>query len=222
MPLDPLELTPHTLLRIIGVEALAPDAPQLPAWAPQTVLRAPWVVIRRAPVCDSLIPVGLRGELRSQRFATWLPAAAIVEYVTSRQLSASGAWKNSPRRTHVPALQALDRVETIMRAHGFEYQWGPTGSVGFELASGCPTATERSDLDLAVYLDRPWSVASARSLQSALATLPVRTDLLVEMPHGAVALSEYATMQGSFVLRTALGPRLVGDLWSDGERIAAA
>jgi phosphoribosyl-dephospho-CoA transferase len=222
MSLDPPELTPHTLLRIIGVEALVNDARQLPAWAAQTVRRAPWVVVRRAPVFDSLIPVGLRGELRSQRFATWLPVAAILECVTTRQLSASRAWKDSPRRSHVPALWALDCVETIMRAHGFEYQWGPTGSVGFELASGCPTATQSSDLDLALHLDRPWSVASARSLHSALTALPVRIDLLVEMPHGAVALADYATMQGSFVLRTIRGPRLAGDLWSDGESIAAA
>jgi phosphoribosyl-dephospho-CoA transferase len=109
-----------------------------------------------------------------------------------------------------------------MRAHGFEYQWGPTGSVGFELASGYETATQRSDLDLAAYLDRPWSVTSARSLHSALSALPVRIDLLVEMPHGAVALADYAMTQGTFVLRTIRGPRVVDDLWSNGESIAAA
>jgi phosphoribosyl-dephospho-CoA transferase len=222
MLLDPPELIPHTLLRIIGAEALVTDVRQLPAWAAEAVRRAPWVVVRRAPMLDSLIPVGLRGELRSQRFATWLPAAAILECVTSRQLSAIGAWKDSPRRMHVPALQALDCVETIMRGHGFEYQWGPTGSVGFELASGCPTATEHSDLDLALHLDRPWSVASAHSLDTALAALPVRADLLVEMPHGAVALADYARLQGTFVLRTTQGPRLVRDLWSDGASSAAA
>jgi phosphoribosyl-dephospho-CoA transferase len=222
MSLDVTELTPHTLLRIASVEALAADPRELPAWALESVRRAPWVVVRRVPVCDSGIPVGLRGELRSQRIASWLPTAAILERVTTQQLSATAAWKDSPRRTRVPALQALDRVEATMRAHGFEYQWGPTGSVGFELVSGCSTATHRSDLDLALQLDRPLSFASARSLHSALATLPARTDLLLEMPHGAVALSDYATSQGAFVLRTMRGPRLVRDLWSDGETTAAA
>jgi phosphoribosyl-dephospho-CoA transferase len=222
MQLDVTEVTPHTLLRIAGVESLAADVQELPAWAPESLRRAPWVVVRRTPVCGSNIPVGLRGETRSQRIASWLPESAVLECVTIRQLSTTATWKHAPRRTQVPALEALERVAAIMRAHGFEYQWGPTGSVGFELASGCSTATERSDLDLALRLDRPLSVASACSLHSALAALPVRTDLLLEMPHGAVALCDYATSRGSFVLRTMRGPRLVRDLWSDGETIAAA
>jgi phosphoribosyl-dephospho-CoA transferase len=219
---DLADLTPHTLLRITGAGALVTDAGELPAWAAQSVARAPWVVVRRVPVRDSLIPVGVRGELRAQRFATWLPTAAIRECVTPRALASVGAWKASPRHACVPALQALDGVAAIMRTHGLEHQWGPTGSVGFELASGWPTATQGSDLDLALHLDRPWLVTNARSLHSALGALPVRTDLLVEMPHGAVALADYARMQGTFVLRTIRGPRLVADLWSDGESIAAA
>jgi phosphoribosyl-dephospho-CoA transferase len=222
MLLELTELTPHTLLRIAGADALAADAHELPDWAPESLAAAPWVVVRRAPVNESLIPVGLRGDSRSQRFATWLAAAAILECVTTRELSAAAGWKHSPRRTVVPALQALDGVEALMRAHGFENKWGPTGSVGFELASGRPTTTERSDLDLALHLDRPLSLASALSLHSALASLPMRTDLLLEMPHGAVALSDYATTQDTFVLRTLRGPRLVRDLWSDGESVAAA
>jgi len=222
MALDPSELTTHTLLRINGAEALITDARQFPAWAVQAARHAPWVVVRRAPAWNSLIAVGLRGELRSQRLATWLPPSAIIECVTPRRLATMETWKNSPCRRHVPALQMLDRVAPIMRDHGLEHQWGPTGSVGFELASSVSTVTQLSDLDLALHLEKPWPVGHAQSLHSELAALPVRIDLLVEMPHGAVALSEYATAQGAFILRTTRGPRLVGDPWTDGETRAAA
>jgi phosphoribosyl-dephospho-CoA transferase len=180
-------------------------------WVARSLLRAPWVVVRRTQARDSMIPVGVRGESRQQRFAAWVSPAAILECVTPRALAALRAWTSSPRCAEVPALAALDSVEKIMRAHDLESLWGPTGSVGFELACGCRTATVGSDLDLAVQLDRSVSAAHARSLHEALVALPVRSDVLLEMPQGAVALAEYARLPGSFVLRTPQGPRLSTD-----------
>jgi phosphoribosyl-dephospho-CoA transferase len=212
------ELTTHTLLRIAGAEALATN-PEPPVWVSQSLLRAPWVVVRRAQSRDEMIPVGVRGESRRQRFASWVSPAAILECVTPRALALLRAWTDSPRRAEVPALAELDSVEKIMRSHGLEGLWGPTGSVGFELTCGYRAATVGSDLDLAVHLDRPLRAADARSLHDALAVLAVRSDVLLETPHGAVALAEYARMPGPFVLRTPLGPRLIGNLCSCGESI---
>ena len=78
--------------------------------------------------------------------------------------------------------------------------------------------TASSDLDLVVELARLALIASrAVSLWNALAALPVRIDVLLETPRGAVALSEYARARAgdnhrSFVLRTPTGPRLVGSI----------
>jgi phosphoribosyl-dephospho-CoA transferase len=75
--------------------------------------------------------------------------------------------------------------------------------------------TASSDLDLVIEIARPSLIASsAVSLWNALAELPARIDALLETPHGAVALSEYARARAgdihhSFVLRTLTGPRLV-------------
>ena len=230
----PPERAPHTLLRIAGMHALVMPGPvpglvpvavpEPPRWLGASIERAPWVVIRRAESRSGLIPVGVRGERRAERLASWLHADAISERVTPCDLARGGAWRSSRRRCVVPALDALDAVEAVMVDHGFTGCWGPTGSVGFELASGCATATAVSDLDLAVWAALPPGLGLARSLLGVLASLAVRSDTLLETPHGAMALEEYALGGRSVLLRTAAGPRLVNDAdacWELGATVAA-
>jgi phosphoribosyl-dephospho-CoA transferase len=118
----------------------------------------------------------------------------------------------------VPALAALESVATLMRSLGFESSWGPLGSVGFELASGAATATAASDLDLLLQAPQPVPPQLAAALHERLARLPVRADLLLETPAGALALAEYVAGRTPFGLRTLTGARLVHDPW----RAAAA
>lgn len=187
-------------------------------WVDEPLRRAPWVVVRRALFNAGLIPVGIRGESRQQRFASWLSTDAILEIVTPQALVLCRAWVTAmdpARRAAVPALAALDLVQRIMDEQGFGGVWGPAGSVGFELASRRPTATVTSDLDLVVEVDALHPARDFCSLWAALADLPVRVDVLLETAAGAVALSEYARSRksgGSFVLRTAHGPRLTRTL----------
>lgn len=207
-----LELGPHTLVRIASADTLHSLEPLEP-WVPEALRSAPWVVIRRAPASGGRIPVGVRGDRRAQRFAAWVEAGAVSDALTPQALASRRLWARSARRDTIPALRALDTVESIASEAGFAAAWGPTGSVGFELASGQPTATVTSDLDLAVWADRPLPAALARALVDALDSLPVRADVLLETPRGAVALAEYARSAGTVMLRTALGPRLVNDCW---------
>jgi phosphoribosyl-dephospho-CoA transferase len=222
----PPDLITHTLLRIRGAQCLIAQ-PQPPAWVSQALERAPWVVIRRASAEGAAIPVGVRGEARHQRFAAWLPTGAILERVTPQALVLQHAWASAPRRTSLAALVALDGIEQVMRSHELHARWGPTGSVGFELASAYPSTRAESDLDLAVQLDQLPSAVLARSLHAQLAAVgtaataasrqhrgpqELRIDVLLELPQGAVALAEYAQLQESFVLRTADGPRLISGL----------
>jgi phosphoribosyl-dephospho-CoA transferase len=206
------EFGPHTLVRIASADILHSLAPLEP-WVPEALRSAPWVVIRRAPASDGRIPVGVRGAHRAQRFAAWVEAGAVIETLTPRLLASRRPWARSARRGTIPALRALDTVESIASQAGFAAAWGPTGSVGFELASGQPTVRATSDLDLALWADRPLPVAAARALVDALESLPARADVLIETPHGAVALAEYARSAGMVALRTAHGPRLVSDCW---------
>jgi phosphoribosyl-dephospho-CoA transferase len=95
-----------------------------------------------------------------------------------------------------------------------DFIWGPTGSVGYELASGAPAVTAASDFDLIVRAPDEVSRERARRLLVASASLPIRVDVQIETPNGAVALAEYAAGGAPIALRTVDGPRLVGDPWA--------
>jgi phosphoribosyl-dephospho-CoA transferase len=203
------KFAPHTLLRIADGAALLGPGP-LPRWVSAALRCAPWVVVRRARA-GRLIPVGVRGAARAERFAAWIRADAVQECLRPAGLAARRRHLSAARGLQCPALAVLDAVDALMREHGLN--WGPCGSVGFELASGVATVTAASDLDLTVETLKPLPLATAVALSAALAKLPVRLDVQLEGPHGAVALAEYAAGGRPLVLRTVEGPRLVDDPW---------
>jgi phosphoribosyl-dephospho-CoA transferase len=201
----------HALLRIGHPRALASGG-ALPAWAEAALEQAPWVVVRRARSRDGLLAVGVRGRGRAERFAAWLDPVAVRECLTPAQLAERCGWRNSVRRARIPALAALEAVAALMRRHGLT--WGPCGSVGFELASGRVAASAESDLDLMIEVRTRLPRAAAAAVHAGLAQLPVRADVQLEGPVGAVALGEYALAGAPLILRTLDGPRLVEDAWS--------
>ncbi|HWL89160.1 MAG TPA: malonate decarboxylase holo-ACP synthase [Polyangiaceae bacterium] len=201
----------HDLLRVRGASSLIAHA-GVPVWVEEALGQVPWVVVRRANGAGSTLAIGVRGARREQRFGALVPLDEMDACVTPEQLATKGAWCGNARCSEIPALQALDAIAGIMNAAGL--RWGPTGSVGFELASGVATATTVSDLDLLVRAPLPLPHLAARALVSELARLPVRTDVQVETPHGAVALTEIARGEDRFLLRTEYGPRLVADPWT--------
>uniref|UniRef100_UPI00313C19C5 malonate decarboxylase holo-ACP synthase n=1 Tax=Inquilinus sp. OTU3971 TaxID=3043855 RepID=UPI00313C19C5 len=204
---------PHDLLRI-DAKAVAVLARDLPPWAAASLAAIPWVVMRRAVAYGGLLPVGIRGNRRSERCAAWLPPAAVVECRTPEDLAAARAWHTHLHLAEIPALAVLDAVATLLAGLG----WGPAGSVGFELATGRPTAHPDSDLD--IVLRAPGRIISneASRLLAALGALPVRVDVAVETPLGACSLAEIAA-GGSAVVKSPTGPRLVRNPWA--ERAAA-
>jgi phosphoribosyl-dephospho-CoA transferase len=203
----------HALLRIANGRSLE-ESQALPPWAWAALRRAPWVVVRRSGARDGLIPVGVRGSRRSERLAAWLHPGAVLDTVTPLELAARRDWLTRVRRASLPALAALEQVASIMREHGLSGVWGPCGSIGFELASAVATATAESDLDLMVQPQRPFAEEAAAGLLASLGRLAVQADVLLELPHGAVALAEYANARAPLVLRTPEGPRLVRDPWA--------
>ena len=218
MPRDPATAV-HALLRVADLDALAWEAPR-PHWASAALQLAPWAVVRRAAPRLELCPVGVRGGRRPQRCAAWLPLRAIRDCITPQMLAANQAWRQRPSAAATPAVAALDDAAAILVAHGFAGRWGPGGSVGFELASGVSSTTSGSDLDLVLSADEPLARTDAIRLHADLSTLPVRVDLLLETPYGAVALADYAKGEGTTLMRSAQGPRLVRDPWSaDGSKV---
>ena len=179
-----------------------------PEWVSAAIQRAPYVVIRRTHVDNGLLPVGIRGSARRERFAACLPEYAIQAVVRPEDIAALRSWETSPPTISISL--ALDLVEHLFR----EFTWGPTGSVGFQLASGSAVTTSESDLDILVRAPHRLSQETAQRLQRALTASPVRVDVQLETPAGAVALSEYAHRSDQFLVRTLDGARFIEDPWS--------
>jgi phosphoribosyl-dephospho-CoA transferase len=203
---------PHDLLRLADGAGIRYEGP-VPAWVPAALARAPWVVVRRAPTIAGLVPVGVRGRTRAERLATFLAPTATAARVTPEGLAAARGWRHAFRTRWPSAVRVLDAVDELFTFLGLA--WGPTGSVGFELATGAAVAGPASDVDVVVRAPGPWSFARARELADDLARLPVRVDTQLDTPSGAVALAEYAR-GGRVLLRTPDGPKLVDDPWRHG------
>ncbi|MFJ5104211.1 malonate decarboxylase holo-ACP synthase [Streptomyces sp. NPDC088554] len=200
---------PHDLLRLARPEQLVP-APcgeqSPPAWVHACLERTPWVVVRRAPRPRALVPVGVRGPRRGQRWAAYLPPEAVRETVRPEDLAAGAAPRDLPVFHAITDLAALSRP-------AWAPAWGPGGSAGFELATGHPAAHEGSDLDLVVRVPRPVPPAAVAGLLRTLSGLPVRVDVQLQSPWGGFAAAEYARHTGEVLLRTDVGPCLVADPW---------
>jgi phosphoribosyl-dephospho-CoA transferase len=205
----------HDLIRLRHLTALTVDVP-IPAWVEPALRRAPWVVVRRGYVRDGMIPVGVRGRARHERFAAWLAEDEIADRLAPEDLTGSVHVIDRARRDAMPALTALARVAPILEARGL--RWGPGGSVGFEIATGVSTATSSSDLDLILRQDcrfEPGTAADLLAILAAAAT-PARIDVMIETPCGGVSLAELAAMPAQVLLRTPDGVRLVADPWLTG------
>jgi phosphoribosyl-dephospho-CoA transferase len=201
-----MEVNPHDLIRIKGHSYLVTDV-QEPEWVKVALTQAPYVVVRRAPMEKGYIPVGVRGHHRHERFAAFLPQDAVIEIITPEQLVTQKQWKQSSRYYVLPILQALDDIYEVFQL--YDLVWGPVGSVGFELVSGIPTVKDTSDLDIVVRLPHFPSIETARQLVAELTRIPIRMDVQLEIPAGAVSLLEYSQGSQLILLKSVCGPKLI-------------
>jgi phosphoribosyl-dephospho-CoA transferase len=203
---------PHDMLRLINGVGLRYEE-SAPAWVSTSLARAPWVVVRRARGPAGLIPVGVRGSTRAERFAALLAPEAVAARVTPEGLIAERVWHHMPRARRMGPIRVLDAVDELFSSLGLV--WGPTGSVGFELATGVAAAGTASDLDVVVRAPEPLPLESARELADHLNRLPTCVDAQLDTPAGAVMLNEY-TRGERVLLRTPEGSRrLTRDPWRD-------
>ena len=192
---------PHDLVRLADPDPILTGTE--PAWVGAALAAAPWIVIRRARAPAGHLAAGVRGPARHQRHAMLIPAGAAVGIARPEDLRPAA----SVIAPETPALAALRECRPIL--DGLGRPWGPTGSAGFELATGYPATTQDSDLDLLIRLGALSGFTRAAALASQLSGLPARVDCHLETGHGAVALAELAAHPDKIALRTSDGPRLV-------------
>lgn len=200
------KLRPHDLIRIqpAYIDKLLREASaDMGELLREQLDRSPFVVVRRAYSWDGMVPVGVRGAERNQRHAAWLDERQIVEVHEPESLHTRVFTRD------LPAFAALQELERCWRNAPF--LWGPTGSVGFELASLTDVVNEESDLDIVIRCDTPTTLKQLRKLGEYCSSMPCAVDMQIETPVGSFALQEYLHSPNRFVIRTQSGPLLMDD-----------
>jgi phosphoribosyl-dephospho-CoA transferase len=208
---------PHDLLRLQRLQAFDDE----PAWVRNAFERAPYAVVRRALAADEMVAIGVRGVERAQRYGTWASAEDIVDVVRPEALVHSAPSAGRAALTPFVALARLVDQQHDARLPLRRFVWGPTGSAGFELATGKPTVSESSDLDLLIRTPDALPPALAVDLLAQLQTVAeqtgIRIDAQLETPAGGVALVEWAAGRSRVMARHARGPQLIADPWAIAE-----
>ncbi|HWH86739.1 MAG TPA: malonate decarboxylase holo-ACP synthase [Pseudomonas sp.] len=199
----------HDLLWGMTPAQLPADAP---AWAVEALAAGQPVVVRRALSQEGFVAVGVRGVLREQRLAGFMPLDSIARRVSPEALCDV----DSPR--DLPVVQALKQLRSPLDDCGLV--WGVSGSAGFELASGFAAMHAASDLDLILRTPQLMTRVQARELVALVDRAVCRVDMQLQTPFGALALREWASGSARVLLKNAHQACLVADPWNPQERAA--
>jgi phosphoribosyl-dephospho-CoA transferase len=208
MDFDTIE--PHDLLWVSSSAAIDIDGPRPPWAGGQWLLGAP-LVVRRENMNDTRLPVGLRGAVRSERCKAYVERGAVTRCVKPEMLASALAVPLPGPLPEFAALTALAALAPALDATALA--WGPTGGVGFFLASGLPVLRRDSDLDLLVRAPRRPGEQSLAALVALQAYADCRVDIQIDTGHGAFALAEWTRTRGRVLLKTGAGPILTDDPW---------
>ncbi|MBY0549725.1 MAG: malonate decarboxylase holo-ACP synthase [Candidatus Obscuribacterales bacterium] len=199
----------HDLLEIESPLS-AIELSDAPSWVGESLSAIPFVVVRRARLAANGIAVGVRGNRRSERWGGVLNPAFVKRVIAPFELRAGRTCLSSERR-RIPALNSLIELEAHWDSCGL--LWGPGGSVGFELASGAPAASESSDLDLVVFGPEPFDSDFASKLLLSIRRISPSIDVVVESPTCGFSLDEYANNPGRDVLLRCSDIARFGNPW---------
>ena len=191
----------HDLIRIKEGQQPVYDR-ELPSWVQETLKEGAWAVVRRG-TGTSGIPVGIRGALKTQRFACELSKNAVQSVVKPDQLLKdvfNGRIYNPFWEKELAPLRRLvwdqeKEWQNLLRI-------GVTGSVGYELATGIPVTTKKSDIDLLIYVEETFSRTEAKRLLQFLKGIERRTDAVLKMEKGWISLEEYASDAAQILVKT--------------------
>ena len=170
----------------------------------------PWVVVRRGRISDGLIPVGVRGSQRHERCAGFTELNEVSETRRPDQLRLLLA---EDSRRALQAFRTLSYLESNLV--GLDMNWGPGGSVGYELASGIPAVRSGSDLDFILFAPKKLEITEAHDLWRMICSAPGKVDALVETPCCGFSLQEFVTASHrKILLRTSDGRILGSNPWN--------
>lgn len=230
-----LEPRPHDLLWVGDPAALRWHG-DLPEWCAQWLGAPTPVVVRREDTGDAgLLPVGIRGVGRHQRQAAYLAADGVARIVRPEDLAPAMAGNfRSGGCTGIGAdtstgMRAKARMDACMHSGSDRHigicagldalglPWGPTGGMGFALATGLPVLHPGSDIDIVVRAPAPLSESQVSILAAVIEQSKRPVDLQVDTGRGGFSFNEWLARgpggRRSILLKTGAGPMLVRDPW---------
>ena len=165
-----MELRPHDLVRLSEPGAVLNADPAPPAWVAPALARAPFAVVRRCGAAPpGMVPVGVRGRTRSERFAAQVPVAAIAGCISTR---AARPW-NVPGSRRGAEHRCRPSRPWPPRRPGSTL-WACPGDRSAASASswrpGSRCSTAASDVDLLVRAAEPLDLGKLQALAARLAT----------------------------------------------------
>ena len=201
-------IKPHDIVEL--KKGVSIDTLFFPEWAIQRWQETAYHVVRRGAVPAGKVAIGIRGKTRGERYGTVIPRECVQSVITPESLAHQTVWREWQRQKLFPKI--IDSLQALALLFS-KISWGIGGSLGYELATGLPTLSERSDLDIMLYPHKRFSVKSADEWLSALQLLPQKIDVQVEGPKGAFHLEEYASGSESVLVKSASGYELAADVW---------
>lgn len=198
-----MEIKVHDIVQFKTIEDIE-NVIGHPDWVKDAPAAKNFGVVRRMPITNKLVPIGLRGNTREQRYGAFLHENKIMQVISPVSLVHRIEIEGLGNRIYYPALYSIkDEFEK------YKLAWGPTGSVGFEIATSISATTPNSDIDICLYLneiDTDLLVKVGRFLEG----LDRRIDSQVEIPSiGAFLLNDYLKhAKTGFIVKTNFGPHL--------------
>lgn len=196
-----MEIKVHDIVRFSAINDIE-NAIDQPAWVKDAPTAKNFGVVRRMPITDKIVPIGLRGNRREQRYGAFIHESKITEVISPVSLVERIEGLGDQIYSH-----ALFSIKEKFKK--YKLAWGPTGSVGFEIATSIQATIPTSDIDICLYLNEIDTELLVK-LGDFLEGLDRRIDVQVELPTiGAFLLNDYLQYNKTgFIVRTKFGPHL--------------
>ena len=127
---DSQSVRTHDLLEIDAKRFISCH-PRTPEWVVKNLHTTPFVVVRRGLATWPVIPVGVRGVDRNQRWAATCAFNLVKSILAPPQLLRRSVPKS--RENAIPAFRALNLMKERWR--DLDYPWGPGGQYWFRACS---------------------------------------------------------------------------------------
>ncbi|HWK23619.1 MAG TPA: malonate decarboxylase holo-ACP synthase [Ureibacillus sp.] len=196
-----MDIKVHDIVQFETIQQLE-NPLSLPDWVNTAPASKNYGVVRRMPIMNKLLPIGLRGDSREKRHGAFIQEKNLIKVIPPTSLVESIGLFND--RIYYSALY---KMKNELEKHNL--LWGPTGSVGFEMATSIHVTTPNSDIDICIYVEQIEEELLV-TVGKFLDSLEQRIDVQVEVPSiGAFLLSDYLKFGNTgFIVRTKFGPHL--------------